>query len=77
MSDEPSDVAGEYEGKLDPEVFEIRLTPPPGMGVQLTHLPTGLVARSWVSKTSQIENRDAALAQLREMLRERGQEPDF
>jgi len=45
--------------------------------VQLTHLPTGLVAVGDVSETSQVENRDAALEQLRVMLRERGQEPTF
>jgi protein subunit release factor A len=88
VSDEHVDVAHEpgevYEGELDPEVFRIELWSLEGgflltdlpSGVRLTHLPGGLVAESFSSE-SQVENRDAALEQLRELLRERGQEPTF
>jgi hypothetical protein len=73
---EPERPEEQYEGKLDPEVFriEVQFT---SAGVRLTHLPTGLVAESFQSETSQVENRDAALDELREMLRQRGQDPTF
>jgi hypothetical protein len=71
-----ADPGEEYEGRLDPNVFRIEGRYP-GSWVRLTHLPTGLVADSRDSEATQVQNRDTALDKLREMLRERGQEPDF
>ena len=88
MRDERSDAAHEpdevYEGKLDPEIFRVEVWLPDGRvsltdlpsGVRITHRPSGLVAEATTNE-SQVENRDAALQQLRESLRERGEEPTF
>jgi hypothetical protein len=72
---DPAETA-EMGESLDPALFHTEVEYP-GPGVRLTHLPTGLAVESREGST-QVENRDIALDQMRALLREGPeQEPLF
>jgi protein subunit release factor A len=62
------------EEEIDPETLRIEVYYP-GSGVRVTHLPTRSVAEARKEDASQVENRDAALAELREVLCRRRRRP--